>query len=153
MYAPRVLAGIAGLRETLEDRSITLVMFRRRKDEPVARLGRETESEAEALRDACALACLTRVGDILSAYDLAPKVLDSREVDDRAVDLWAPLLALAMVADAEGGGDRAERILEAARTLSDAREADRWALRMGWTSRGVDAAPGMLADPAPQGAP
>jgi hypothetical protein len=51
-------------------------------------------------------------------------VLDSREVDDRAVDLWALLLALAMVADAEAGGDRAERILEAARTLSDAREAD-----------------------------
>jgi hypothetical protein len=124
VYAPRVLAGIAGLRETLEDRSLTLVMFRRRKDEPVARLGRETEAEAEALRDACALACLTRIGDILSAYELAPAVLDSREVDDRAVDLWAPLLALAMVADAEAGGARAEQILEVARVLSDAREAD-----------------------------
>jgi hypothetical protein len=124
VYAPRVLAGIAGLRETLEDRSLTLVMFRRRKDEPVARLGRETESEAEVLRDACALACLARIGDVLTAYELAPRVLDSREVDDRAVDLWAPLLALAMVADAETGGDRAERILVAARALSDAREAD-----------------------------
>jgi len=124
VYAPRILAGIAGLKETLEDRSLTLVMFRRRKDEPVARLGRETDAEAERLRDACALACLTRIGDILAAYELAPKVLDSREVDDRAVDLWAPLLALAMVADAEAGGDRAERILDAARALSDAREAD-----------------------------
>jgi len=76
------------------------------------------------LRAACALACLTRIEDILAAYELAPKVLDSREVDDRAVDLWAPLLALAMVADAEAGGDRAERMLEAARALSDAREAD-----------------------------
>jgi hypothetical protein len=124
VYAPRVLAGIAGLRETLEDRSLTLVMFRRRKDEPVARLGRETDAQAEALRDTCALACLTRIGDILTAYELAPKVLDSRDVDDRAVDLWAPLLALSMVADAEVGGDRAERILQAARTLSDARDAD-----------------------------
>jgi hypothetical protein len=122
VYAPRVLAGITGLKETLEDRSLTLVMFRRRKDEPVARLG--PESEAEALRDASALACLTRIGDILAAYELARKVLDNREVDDRAVDLWAPLLALAMVADAEAGGERAERILEAARALSDAREAD-----------------------------
>jgi hypothetical protein len=124
VYAPRVLAGIAGLRETLEDRSLTLVMFRRRKDEPVARLGRETDAQAEALRDACALACLTRIGDVLAAYELAPKILDSREVDDRAVDLWAPLLALVMVADAEAGGDRAERMLTAARALSDAREAD-----------------------------
>jgi Protein of unknown function (DUF3631) len=45
-------------------------------------------------------------------------------VDDRAVELWAPLLALAMVADTEVGGDRSERILRAARELSDARETD-----------------------------
>ena len=124
VYAPRVIAGLAGLKDTLEDRSLTLVMFRRRKDEVVARLGRETEAEAQALRDACALACLARIEDILSAYDLAPKVLDGQEVDDRAVDLWAPLLALALVADAEAGGDRAERLLRAARELSDARDAD-----------------------------
>ena len=67
----------------------------------MARLGRETEAEAQVLRDACALACLTRIGDIITAYDLAPTVLDGQEVDDRAVDLWAPLLALAMVADAQ----------------------------------------------------
>jgi hypothetical protein len=124
VYAPRVIAGIAGLKDTLEDRSLPLVMFRRRKDEPVARLGRETEAEVQALRDTCALACLTRIEDILKAYDLAPDVLDSRDVDDRAVDLWAPLLALAMVADVEAGGDRAERLLRAARELSEAREAD-----------------------------
>lgn len=45
-------------------------------------------------------------------------------MDDRAVDLWAPLLALAMVADAEAGGDWAERILTAARESGGAREAD-----------------------------
>jgi hypothetical protein len=51
-------------------------------------------------------------------------VLDGQDVDDRAVDLWAPLVAIAMVADAEAGGDRTERILRAARELSEAREAD-----------------------------
>ncbi len=124
VYAPRIIAGIAGLKDTLEDRSLTLVMFRRRRDEAVARLGRETEREAERLRDACALACLTRIPDILTAYDLAPTILEGQAVDDRAVDLWTPLLALAMVADAEAGGDRAERLLHLARELSDAREAD-----------------------------
>jgi hypothetical protein len=124
VYAPRIIAGIAGLKDTLEDRSFTLVMFRRRKDEAVARLGHETEGEAQALRDACALACLTRIQDILTAYDLAPSILDQQEVDDRAVDLWTPLLALGMVADAEAEGNRAERILRVARELSDAREAD-----------------------------
>src|SRR5262249_21170684 len=102
----------------------TLVMFRRRKDERVARLGRETDHDATSLRDACALACLTRIEDILSAYELAPAVLDRSGVDDRAVDLWAPLLALAMVADSEHPGNRSERVLGAARALSDARDAD-----------------------------
>ncbi|PWU23503.1 MAG: hypothetical protein C5B48_08470 [Candidatus Rokuibacteriota bacterium] len=124
VYAPRIIAGIAGLKDTLEDRSLTLVMFRRRKDEAVARLGRDTDAEAERLREACALACLTRIQDILTAYEIAPTILDTHDVDDRAVDLWTPLLALAMVADAEAAGDRAERIVRAARELSDARDAD-----------------------------
>jgi hypothetical protein len=123
VYAPRVIAGIAGLRDTLQDRSLTVVMFRRRRDEAVARLGRETDAEAQELRDACALAGLTRIDDILSAYDLAPKVLERLEVDDRAADLWAPLLALAVVADSENGGDRADRLLLAAKDLGDARDA------------------------------
>jgi hypothetical protein len=50
VYAPRVIAGLAGLKDTLEDRSLGLIMFRRRKDETVARLGRETDAEAQALR-------------------------------------------------------------------------------------------------------
>jgi hypothetical protein len=83
-----------------------------------------TSCTAQSLRDACALACLARIGDILKAYDLAWTVLDNRKVDDRAVDLWAPLLALAMVADIEAGGDRADLLLEAAEDLSEAREAD-----------------------------
>src|SRR5437870_11108407 len=47
VYAPRVLAGIAGLKDTLEDRALPLFMLRQRRSEPVARLGRTTEAEAE----------------------------------------------------------------------------------------------------------
>ena len=72
VYAPRVLAGITGLKDTLEDRALPLFMLRKRRNEPVARLNRATDAEAQALRDQCALACLTRIGDILAAYDLAP---------------------------------------------------------------------------------
>ena len=39
IYAPRVLAGIAGLKDTLEDRALTVVMLRRRRGEAVARIG------------------------------------------------------------------------------------------------------------------
>src|SRR5207247_821003 len=101
VYAPRVLAGIAGLKDTLEDRSLPLFMLRRRANEPVARLSRAIDGEAQALRDQCALACLTCIQDILTAYDGAPALLEREGIDDRAVDLWSPILALAFVADTE----------------------------------------------------
>jgi hypothetical protein len=124
VYAPRVLAGIAGLKDTLEDRSLPLVMLRKRRNEPVARLNRATDAEAQALRDQCALACLARIGDILGAYDLAPAALEREAIDDRAVDLWSPLLAIAFVADREDGGNRGREVLEAAREAGSQREAD-----------------------------
>jgi hypothetical protein len=124
VYAPRVLAGITGLKDTLEDRSLPLVMLRKLRNEPVARLNRGTDAEAQVLRDHCALACLTRIGDILSAYDLAPSALEREAIDDRAVDLWTPLLAIAFVADAEDGGNRSRELLDAAKDAGSQREAD-----------------------------
>ena len=124
VYAPRVLAGIAGLKDTLEDRALTLVMLRRRKVEAVARLGRGTDVEAQGLRDQCALACLARIGDIIAAYELAPPALEREGIDDRAVDLWSPLLAIAFVADSEDTGNRSQDILDAAKDLAAVRDAD-----------------------------
>ncbi len=124
VYAPRVLAGITGLKDTLEDRALPLFMLRKRRNEPVARLNRAADAEAQALRDQCALACLTRIGDIISAYDLAPAALEREGIDDRAVDLWNPLLAIAFVADIEDGGNRSRDILDTARDIGSEREAD-----------------------------
>ncbi len=124
VYAPRVLAGITGLKDTLEDRSLPLFMLRKRRNEPVARLNRATDAEAQALRDQCALACLTRIADILAASDLAPAALEREAIDDRAVDLWSPLLAVAFAADMEDGGNRGREVLDAAREAGSQREAD-----------------------------
>jgi len=124
VFAPRVLAGIAGLKDTLEDRALALVMLRRRRGEAVARIGRATDGEAQALRDRCALACLSRIADIVSAYELAPAALEREAIDDRAVDLWSPLRAVAFVADMEDGANRSREILEAAKDLAAVRAAD-----------------------------
>jgi len=59
VYARRVLAGIAELKDTLEDRGLALFMPHKRRGEPVAWLGPATETEAQTLRQACGLACLT----------------------------------------------------------------------------------------------
>ncbi|MBI1734681.1 MAG: DUF3631 domain-containing protein [Candidatus Rokubacteria bacterium] len=124
VYAPRVLAGIAGLKDTLEDRSLPLFMLRKRRNETVARLNSATDAEAQALRDQCALACLTHVQNLVAAYDSAPSVLEREGVDDRAVDLWSPLIAVTMVADAEDRGNRMRQLLELARDLGSVRDAD-----------------------------
>src|SRR3989475_2704127 len=50
VYAPRVLAGVAGLKDTLEDRAPPLFLLRRRRSEPLARLSRATEAEGQGLR-------------------------------------------------------------------------------------------------------
>jgi len=138
VYAPRVLAGLIGFKDTLEDRAIPVFMLRKRREEPVARLTQAVDADAQALRDQCALACLTRIGDILTAYDTAPPVLEKEAIDDRAVDLWLPLVALTLVADAEtgNGGDRTVRLLSLARDLAGVRELDQEA---GMTARLLDA--------------
>jgi hypothetical protein len=136
VYAPRVLAGIAGLKDTLEDRALPLFMLRKRRSEPVARLGRTTEAETQTLRQACGLACLTQIERVLSAYDGAPVLLEREGIDDRAVDLWSPLVAMTSVADLEDQGQRTRELLDAARELSRVREADADA---GTTARLVEA--------------
>jgi hypothetical protein len=136
VYAPRVLAGIAGLKDTLEDRALPLFMLRKRRSEPVARLSRGTETEAQALRQACGLACLTEISRILCAYEEAPALLEREGIDDRAVDLWSPLVAVSHAADLEDHGRRARELLDAARELGAAREAD---AEGGMTARLLDA--------------
>src|SRR5262249_1095007 len=76
------------------------------------------------LRDQCALACLSRISDIVSAYELAPAALEREAIDDRAVDLWSPLLAVAFVADMEDGANRSREVLDAARHLANVRQPD-----------------------------
>ena len=55
---------------------------------------------------------------------LAPAALEPEGIDDRAVDLWSPLLAVAFVADVEDGGSRSAEILAVAKELGSQREAD-----------------------------
>jgi hypothetical protein len=124
VYAPRALAGIGRLSETLADRAIPVFMTRKRRDERVARLTGAVEPEAAALRDRCALACLPRIGAVLAAAADAPSLLEREDVDDRAVDLWTPLVALAVAADGEDGGARTRVLLDLARETGGLRDAD-----------------------------
>ena len=61
---------------------------------------------------------------MLTAYDGAPTVLEQEGIDDRAVDLWSPLVAITLVADAENDGSRTRELLDLARDLGTVRDAD-----------------------------
>jgi Domain of unknown function (DUF3854) len=126
VYCPRALTGIKGLRDTLEDRSVQLFMDRRRRNQAIHRITAETNDEAQAIRDLCAVACLDGIDQIDGAYGKAPDIMVTRfpDLDDRAVDLWAPLFAIVMAADAEDGGGRRARLFDALRGAAQLRDAD-----------------------------
>lgn len=92
VYCPKAFAGIGNcLPDTITDRAIPIRLKRRTRDKPVERFRRrEVEPEGHSLRDRVADWAEPN-HDYLAAY--RPKLPD--ELDDRAQDVWEPLLALA----------------------------------------------------------
>jgi hypothetical protein len=104
-FAPYAISGINKTAGTLEDRSIFILMQRKLAREKTERFSpSRLEDEAQALRDRCYLWSLAHAADLSAVYEQADKffpALDS--LDDRARDLWEPLVSIAAVADAERG--------------------------------------------------
>src|SRR5262249_42048164 len=109
-------AGIGKLPETIALRTIVVRMKRRSADEKVAKLRRrQVLPEATALR--------TRIkawgeANVVALTDAEPEMPE--ELDDRAADIWEPLVAIGDRA----GGSWPRRSREAARTLFAARRSD-----------------------------
>jgi hypothetical protein len=104
-YCPRAIAGINKTADTLEDRSIMIMMQRKLSRETTERFSpSRLEAEAQTLRDRCYIWALTHAADLAETYDKADRlfpILDS--LDDRARDLWEPLVSITAVADVERG--------------------------------------------------
>ncbi len=98
MRRPKVIAGIGGLAETLEDRSIIIQAQRVAPGERVERLRLGRLGELEPLRQKCRRWADDH-GDALSEAD--PAVPDL--MSDRAADNWRPLLAIAELPPAGSG--------------------------------------------------
>ena len=114
-WAPKVIATIRALADTLMDRSIILTMRRKGKGEKVERLRLRDSAEFSPLRQR-ALRWATDNSNALEDTD--PDV--PTELDNRPADNWRPLLAIADLA----GGDWPKRAREAARVLSGAPDDD-----------------------------
>src|SRR2546427_12607782 len=104
------MAAIGRLPETLADRCIVIRMQRKTAKEECERL---RNLETTALRRQCARFALDNSERIASAKPEIPAGLN-----DRAADVWEPLLALAELA----GGDWPERARQAAAGLTASAE-------------------------------
>jgi Protein of unknown function (DUF3631) len=104
-FAPYAIAGINRTTDTLEDRSIVVLMQRKLSREKVERFSpSRLEDEVQALRDRCYIWALTHASDLSAVYDQADKYFSALDaLDDRARDLWEPLVSITAVADAERG--------------------------------------------------
>ena len=114
-WCPKVIAGIGELPETLADRCIVLTMQRKKPGEVCERL---RKLQAEEWRRKCARFVADNAVAIASAEPPVPERLN-----DRASDIWEPLLAIADIA----GGLWPELAREAAEGLSGGTEdMSRW---------------------------
>jgi hypothetical protein len=109
-WAPKAIATIDDLADTLEDRSITLQMQRKPKAAKVERLRRRDCDEFAVLRRKAA-----RWAEVnFSALEADPDPNIPDELNDRAADNWRPLLQIANLA----GEDWSRRAREVACRLS-----------------------------------
>jgi hypothetical protein len=117
VFSPKLFAGIGqNLPETIRDRSVKLRMERKTRKEPVRRFRiKRAREQARAL--AARYRAWAESGPVLPELDdhqLPP------ELDDRAWDIWEPLLAIADLA----GGEWPARSRLAAIELSGGRDAE-----------------------------
>ena len=108
-WAPKAIATIRSLADTLEDRSIIVTMQRKKKSETVERLRRIDNDDFAMLRWQALRWCEDNLKTLSTADPAVPDTLN-----DRAADNWRPLLA---VAD-RAGSEWPKRARDAALVLS-----------------------------------
>jgi hypothetical protein len=97
VFGAKAIAGIGKLPDTIADRAIAITLKRRAPNEPVTRFRwRDAEEEAQPIRELLASWAAASTDALTEARPDLPS-----ELDDRAADVWEPLLA---IADLAGGG-------------------------------------------------
>jgi hypothetical protein len=96
IYCPKVVVAIGTCPDTIRDRSIVLLMQRRKPGESVERfLARRVEPETQAMREELKSFIIRSNGEIQRAYE----TLDLDFLQDRDAEAWEPLFAVIEVAD------------------------------------------------------
>ena len=126
-FGPKIIAGIANVTDTIADRSLAIKMIRRvRATETLERFRlRKLTKELGSLVLQLKVWAAARLKDIQAIYDGIEQEPDElRDADDRFLDIVEPLLAIALLADAESANG-AGRIFDELVALLDQMGADR----------------------------
>jgi putative DNA primase/helicase len=124
-WAPKAIATIGDLADTLADRAITIVMQRRNRDQKIERLRRRDNTEFTKLRRMALRFAQDNMEALLEA-DADDRTQVPAELNDRAADNWRPLFAIADRA----GGDWPQLAREAALALSGGASGDTDTMRV-----------------------
>jgi hypothetical protein len=129
LFGPKVFSGIGAIESTLADRSIVLRMARKRPDEKRQRFRRRT-FHPEPIRAKCLRWIQENDEELRSREPMVPEALN-----DRAADLWEPLLIVAELAgnawaecaraaavDLSGDGDGSDNSSNGGLLLGDIRD-------------------------------
>jgi len=111
-FCPKILAGIGRLPDTIVDRSIPILIHRRRKDQPCQKYRRQDRVTAKPIHDA--LEAWSKDDELLRTLRASQPQMPEC-MTDRQEDIWEPLLA---IADAMGG-NVPELARQAARVLCE----------------------------------
>ncbi len=122
VFSPLALAGIGKIKsDTLADRSIKITIRRRLKSEPIRRFRKDRTSEFGPLQQQIVRWVADHKTDLAEHDPEIPAVVDN----DRLIDNWMSLLAVADVAGGEWPG-RARQIMLHHHTQYDVGEEDGW---------------------------
>jgi len=124
-FCPKAVAGLKGLADTLEDRSLPVILQRKRKGEGERMRWAAFETAARPLRHDLRIWALEHAPALAEIYGAQEPAALLAGLDDRAADLWEPLVSLGLLADgeAQGEGEFTRELLALARELAGIREA------------------------------
>ncbi len=126
-YSPKMLAGINDIEEVLRDRTIRIRMVRRLESEPVERYAesRATQELQNRIRDKLYIFGLTYGKQIAEIYsENMDSIVGLEHLNNRAFDVWAPIILLANVVDV-ARGDSAAKVTDAIKRFSKKRNEER----------------------------
>ena len=106
-FSPKVIACVNPIATKLADRSFLIKMTRKTKDESIERFNERLKGdEFERIREEQYLWALENADEVREAYDgIKSGIPEITEIDDRAKDIWEPILSVASVWDAQEGND------------------------------------------------